>query len=338
MIPKSFQNELNAELKIFFTRAKQALSIKDSRILELIDQIAAVTLRGGDRQRPYLCALSFNSGKDSSLAKILPVLLSLELLHTYFLIHDDIVDRASVRREGPTIHAYFTQNLRKQSQAQALAILAGDLCCSWAQQLWDQIPSNPSVLAAHKLFNQMDEEVILGQTLDASSMQHAGETQLLSMYRAKSGNYSVKIPLLIGATLAGKKAYYQNLSGFGEAAGVAFQLKDDLLGVFGNKSKTGKSTDSDIKEGKWTVLAHYAFKKLTRNGQQKFLNILGNPRASQTGCAWVKTVFVKTGAKKYVEDVTWQLVNTAKKEVRGLPQPLQMKLAKMANFIVNRSI
>ncbi len=340
MVPELFQTKLNNHLRDYFAKKRHLLIKNDKRLGKLIDQIADVTLRGGDRMRPYLCAVGFGSGIDTVFEEILLVLLTLEIQHSYFLIHDDIMDRAETRRGGPTIHAYFTQNLRIRQPADllgtSLAILAGDMCGNWAQQLWGNISPSSELSQAKTLFETMVEEVIIGQTSDVWGMQNMDEAAILAMYQAKSGNYSVKYPLLIGATLAGKVAILPALTTFGEAAGLAFQLKDDLLGVFGDEKHTGKSTSNDITEGKWTTLVAYAYKKANSRDKRLLLQTLGNPHANVVECDWVKSLFVRTGAKRHVEAKIHQLLTTAKKAVIGLPHELSEKLSDAANFIGNR--
>ena len=126
MIPLEFQKWINGGLQQFFSSKFTQFSKDDSRIPELISQIADVTLRGGDRLRPYFCYLGYLAAGKKRKQDILPILLALETFHTFALIHDDIMDGAELRRGGFTIHAYFTQNLRNSQLATSLAILAGD--------------------------------------------------------------------------------------------------------------------------------------------------------------------------------------------------------------------
>lgn len=336
MVPKSFQVALNTELRAFFAKQKAQSKSFDLRIGLLVDQIADVTLRGGDRLRPFLCALAFNPKNIDMHVEIAAVLMALELQHTYFLIHDDIMDQASTRRGKATIHAHLTQNLRNPVLANSLAILAGDLCTSWVQLLWDNCALSGTA-GARILFDQMTEKVGLGQIVDVWGLQKADVNTIEAMYKAKSGNYSVKFPLLIGATLANKELLLPKLSAYGEPVGLAFQLKDDLLGVFGDEIVTGKSATNDISEGKWTLLMSYAYLHIPASKQKKLLGIIGKSPVTDTDYEWVKTVLVESGARTYIEKYMQKLVIQGLSASEKVAQPLRKELQKMAQFVISRN-
>lgn len=342
MVPQEFQEWINIELRRFFTGKSKSLSAQDPRISELVSQIAGVTLRGGDRMRPYFCYLGYHAAQKQSSAHnsrpkaLLPMLLALEVFHTFALVHDDIIDQDKVRRGGPTIHAYFTQNLRNANLATSLAILAGDLCFVWSQELFDRItPPDPR---ARVIFNQLREEVASGQVSDVWGMKGAAVEEIRAMYLRKTGNYTVTKPLLMGAYFGqGSQEIVKCLSKYGEVMGLAFQLKDDLLGIFGDEVVTGKSTLTDIREGKWTLLIADTYQKLTKHEQKILLNLLGNRAVTHKDLEFVKVCSEKTGARKALEEELQRLVNFAQKKLTQLPNDTKLELMRMAEFISNRS-
>lgn len=338
MIDPAFQKQINQALTNFFAKKRQLVGKFDKRIPQLVDQIANVTLRGGDRLRPYLCWFGYQTAGGEKLKSIMPALLALELLHTFCLIHDDIMDEAETRRGGPTIHAHFTQNLRNKHQAISLAILAGDWSFSWAHELFDTLALNNATAKAKQLFDEMVEEVGLGQISDVWGMKRKSLTEIFKVYKAKSGNYSVAKPLVIGAILGGTDKNIRSLlTHYGEAVGLAFQLKDDLLGVFGEEKLVGKSATSDITEGKWTPLIAWTYERLDRQSRVKLLRILGNRRASEQEIDWLKTKMVATHAKERVEQKMQELVSDALGSLTGVSLPHKQKLVEIARFIIERS-
>lgn len=375
MVPQEFQTTVNSYLKKFFTDKKQKLVQYDLRLGELVDQITDVTLRGGDRMRPYFCWLGYHAGGGTDLKQILPAILALELIQSYALIHDDIMDKADRRRGGLTIHAYFTQNLRKPTTAFSLAILAGDLCNLWAHELFNQInnrkhrhsgksgltgriqnpkrdledpgqdPLNGSsqddnLNQVRQLFIQMQEEVISGQTMDVWGMQFGQPESLLKMYQLKSASYTVEKPLLLGVSLARDSLkptpeIYKTLSFYGQKVGLAFQLRDDYLGVFGDEKITGKSTTGDLKEHKWTFLTALTWEKLTPASKTRFKKIFGQ-NIKPADILRLKNLIRQSGADKELLNLMQKVVNEAKKSIEEAKLKNQRELISMARFAIER--
>lgn len=344
MIDLQFQNFINQELKRFFATRRKFSSQFDKRLPQLIDQIATFTLRGGDRMRPYFCWLGYKIAKNqphvshSRLNTILPVLLALELTHTFALIHDDIMDEADTRRGGPTIHAYFTKILRNSHLATSLAILAGDLAYIWAEELFDEV-KNEEYLRAKVLFNTMREETVYGQVSDMWGMKERSREELLTMYELKTARYSVEKPLLVGATLGnGDTKLASQLSNYGIKVGTAFQIKDDLLGVFGEEKITGKSTTDDIREGKWTLLIAETAQRVKKEQKHEFFKILGDKNASTENIKKVREWMIISGAKALVEKKMQNLIKDGLEAFSGLPGQLTAELRSIAQFVVEREI
>jgi geranylgeranyl diphosphate synthase, type I len=183
---------------------------------------------------------------------------SLELLHTFAIVHDDIMDDSDERRGVPTVHV---------RHGTGPAILAGDLALVLADALFFDAGFEPSVsLNAFEAYSLMRQEVIAGEFLDlvAGEAPTVSEREARRIAVLKSGRYSIEKPLVIGACLAGAGTELLNgLSRFGDPLGEAFQLRDDLLGAFGERASVGKPVDSDIREGKRHVLYAKAMAALT---------------------------------------------------------------------------
>lgn len=214
----------------------------------LIDEIERVVRAGGKRLRPAFCYWGFRSAGGPDAEEILRLITAFELLHTFAIVHDDIMDRSSERRGQPTTFA---------TMGTERALLVGDLALVLADAaFWASGFTSEQLCTAFAEFTTMREQVIAGQHMDLEAHNRSiTESEARAIAILKSGSYSIEHPLLIGARLAGAPdPCIEALRAFGRPLGEAFQLVDDLLGVFGDPAMTGKPIDSDIREGKRNVL------------------------------------------------------------------------------------
>lgn len=236
---------VDAELDRFLTEQQQTLPQGAEMILEIRRMLAA----GGKRLRPCFCYWGFRAAGGEHSAAIVSAASSLELLHSFALVHDDIMDVSDERRGIPTTFA---------AHGTSVALLVGDLALVLADAALLGAGFPPErLLAAFDAYSRMRQEVIVGQYLDVEAEKRdtieVAEARRIAVL--KSGRYSIQEPLVIGAALAGAdEAFIDDLARFGAPLGEAFQLRDDLLGTFGDRSSVGKPVDSDIREGKRHVL------------------------------------------------------------------------------------
>ncbi|HLN78467.1 MAG TPA: polyprenyl synthetase family protein [Nocardioidaceae bacterium] len=232
---------------------------------------AREAVTGGKRFRASFCYWGFRAVQDEGYdeQQLVRAAAALELLHASALVHDDYMDASDVRRGRPATHRAFEQQHREAGwggdpaqYGAAAAILLGDLLLSWADELLRTCGFDEArVLDALGYFDTTRGEVIAGQFLDVSvQARRASDVEAaMTVLRYKSAKYSVERPLHIGAALAGgSPAIFDALSAFGLPLGEAFQLRDDLLGVFGDPAVTGKPAGDDLVEGKRTVLVALA--------------------------------------------------------------------------------
>lgn len=303
----------------------------------LLDE-AKSFLAGGKRLRAHFAMLGFRSVRPLDLfadpkhemAVVLDAACALELFHAAALIHDDVIDRSDTRRGRPSAHKHFetmhaSQNWRGVGShfGVASAILLGDLLQSWADELFqsacDATLDHAASTSARTHFNRMRSEVAVGQYLDVVEEQQPFFTeehiQLERSTRVlvyKSAKYSVEAPLLIGASLAGSSSEQERaLSEFGLPVGVAFQLRDDLLGVFGDAELTGKPAGDDLTEGKRTVLVTLARSALPPTQQRLFDEMLGNGELSTSQLEMLQQTIRSSGAVTRVEQMISRNVDRA---------------------------
>lgn len=287
-------------------------------------------LEGGKRIRPALLQIGFWCVDGDDPAAVIDPALALELLHTCALVHDDIIDGAATRRSRPTVHHAFTDRHRREQwlgeperYGQAVAILVGDLAFVHADELFLRcaLPAD-RLMAGFRVFTEMREEVMAGQFLDLHSavIGSRDRAHALAVATLKSGRYSVTRPLEIGAVLADAPAeLIAVLRAFGDPLGRAFQVRDDILGVFGSGDQTGKSTASDLAEGKRTLLVAEAFARADTQQARVLADGLGDADIDEAGADRLREVIAATGARQAAEDYIERSVDEALLALDDLP-------------------
>ncbi|WP_328995063.1 polyprenyl synthetase family protein [Kribbella sp. NBC_01245] len=273
---------------------------------------------GGKRLRPAFCYWGFRAAGGDPQLPILKAAASLEMLHVSALVHDDVMDSSDVRRGAPSAHRRFealqrarTEQTGKGGDAASFgvgaAILLGDLCLVWADEMLHTSGFSTEALGrAEKFFDAVRIEVTAGQYLDLVA-QASGEADMdraLRVLRFKSATYTVERPLHIGAALAGGgQGLIDALSSYGLPLGEAFQLRDDLLGVFGDPKLTGKPAGDDLREGKRTVLTTYAVEHASAAQLAEFDRHFGRDELTDDEVQVLREILQDTGAVQACEDL-----------------------------------
>lgn len=298
------QDVVDSALREFIATKKQAAAHIHPSYGRLLNEIERVLFSGGKRLRPHLVFIGYGS-YDDSIAK---VAAAHELLHTSLLVHDDIIDRDLVRHGQPTIQAayqaIYTPHLQSEAErvhfSQSAAILAGDLLLSFAHELLAQaqLPQT-GYQVSEALLSTGVLEVAGGELLDTEASFIPDEYEPMTVYRYKTAGYSLISPLLTGARLS-PTGYDQTtldtLTRCAENLGIAYQIQDDILGVFGDEATTGKSTSGDLREGKQTLLIS-EFKRLANpEDQEQFAASFGSPDASVAQLEELRRVLESSGA------------------------------------------
>src|SRR4051812_18774790 len=307
----------------------EAMAAVSPETLQLIDGVGQLAVQGGKRLRPALVYYTYRACGGAVDGEVLPLALSTELLHTYLLIHDDIMDHAEIRRGQPAAHVRFREAHRAHGLhgdaadfGRSVAILLGDLAQAWAVEL-AAFGRGPAARELARCFAAMCQEVIGGQYLELLVAQRraATEEELLRVLRLKSGRYTAERPIQLGALLAGASPEtLAGLSRYGSAVGEAFQLQDDLLGMFGDPETVGKPVDADLKEGKYTFLIHHALARATPAQRQVLEAVLGNTDATSEQTAAALRGIAETGAP----DTGSAMIGGRLREARaqlGAPRP-----------------
>jgi geranylgeranyl diphosphate synthase, type I len=333
-----FRERLDGELASWLQgRRAEAAAGGSTEMLDLVDGVSQLMTQGGKRLRPALVYYSYHACGGDADETVLPLALATEFLHTYLLIHDDIMDHAEVRRGQPAAHVRFRDAHRArgfrgdaQDFGRSVGILLGDLAHTYAVELFTGVPPHcdrPEELA--RCFSAMCEEVIGGQYLELLVAQRQGrrlgpaaeqEEELRRVLRLKSGRYTAERPLQLGALLAGAdEATLAGLSLYGTAVGEAFQLQDDLLGMFGDVDTVGKPVGADLREGKFTFLVYHALAAATPGQRQLLLGALGNSGVDRDEVARVRRILEETGARAKVAAMVAERLDAARAALAGIP-------------------
>lgn len=267
---------------------------------------------GGKRLRSYMTFLSYQAYSSKPIETILPAAAAQELLHMAMLIHDDIIDRDDIRYGVKNVAREYMDHYEellaeasdRRHYANSAAILAGDLLISESFVLISETQVNPAaVVASQKLLSKAIFQVVGGELLDTeAAFRGADSADPLTIAEQKTASYSFVSPFLMGAILAEADQLQQDiLQKLGEQLGIAYQLRDDILGVFGDEEKTGKSNSGDLKEGKRTLLLSEFRKLATPTQQQAFDATFGNHQATDEDVARMKQLLVESGAKASME-------------------------------------
>ena len=310
--PDSLRQAINASLTEFVDRENAYLCSIGSEMVPVASALKNFLLDSGKRFRPLFAAAGYvGSGGILDQASI-NAISSIELVHVCALIHDDVMDGSDTRRGAPAIHKLFEklhidQKLSGSSEqfGVASAILLGDLALVWASKaLHESGMDSQSLIRAFPLYDEMRVELMAGQFLDVYEQALASESveRSLKVARYKSGKYSIERPLHFGAALA-SGANLEAYTEYGIPLGEAFQLRDDLLGVFGDPEETGKPAGDDLREGKRTVLIAATLERSNSDQKSRINSLLGKPDLDFAEVEELREIITTSGASSFVEEM-----------------------------------
>jgi geranylgeranyl diphosphate synthase, type I len=320
------------------------------------DALMAFVLDGGKRLRPAFCYWGSRAAgideEDEGAAgddAVVRAAAALELVQACAPVHDDVIDRSDTRRGGPSMHRRFAIAHRSagwsgddESFGRSAAILLGDLALVWADaMLADSGLSPAALLRGLPVWNAMRVEVMCGQYLDVVEQARGGGSveRALRVARYKAAKYTVERPLHLGAAIAGADGeLLAGLSAYGLPLGEAFQLRDDLLGVFGDPQVTGKPAGDDLREGKRTVLVAYADQFADEAQRTVLREGVGNPDLDLDSVQNVRDIIAASGAAAAVERLIEERVDAAHAalERTAMSDEARTELAALATLATQR--
>ena len=325
------------------------LAAIDPTLAAVAEEIRSLVDAGGKRLRPAFAYWGHRATGGIHDPAVLVPAAAIELLHTFALVHDDVMDRSVTRRGRPSAFAAMADRHRAAGDlgdaewfGTSAAMLAGDLAFVWADEMFDSCSLDPGRLArARRVFTTLRTEVIAGQYLDLTLAGDPGAAEGAARRVAllKSARYTVTRPLLLGAALGpepGRSDVDAALTAYGDAVGLAFQMRDDVLGVFGDPVTTGKSRLDDLREGKRTVLALRALRLSGATDRSLLAACLGRPDLDDHDAARCREVIAKSGALASVEALLSMQHQIALAAIAGIDEPARTALEQLAASAIER--
>jgi geranylgeranyl diphosphate synthase type I len=343
------------ELTNFLVEQTQYLGEIGNELTPVAEAINAFLMDGGKRLRPLFayCGYLAAGGRDDD--SVITAVASLELLQACALMHDDLIDASDTRRGKPSIHRRFEAIHKSEelsgsatSYGTAAAILLGDLALVWSDQLLHRsgVPDD-ALIRSLSVHDEMRVELMAGQFLDVheQALATTSVARSLKIARFKSAKYTIERPMHFGAALAiadshTRQTFTEIYSEYGLPLGEAFQLRDDLLGVFGDPAATGKPAGDDLREGKRTVLMAMTNDRADEKQDAIIAKYFGDPHLDSAGVESLRTVIADTGAREHVEDLIEKLLLTSLDAINRdeIEPSAHALLDELASIAVGRNI
>lgn len=324
----SFRARVDEELLVFLEERRLEVASFAPDALLLVDELLRLVRAGGKRLRPVFCYWGYRAGGGTDGSAIVRAGAAIELLHTFAIVHDDVIDGSLLRRGEPTTAAALASaGSAPRGAATASAILVGDVAHALADRLFRHsgFPA-PLVAAASVHLDRMRLEVACGELLDLAWARGRAdgfdEARARTLASLKGGSYTVTGPLLIGATFARASGEVLGaLEAFGGAVGEAFQLRDDVLGTFGDPVRTGKDRDTDIRGRKLTALVAKAHRRGSAAERRILDGWLGAPEMTVRDVQAVTDAIRTSGALAETLELIGSLVASARRTLATAPIP-----------------
>lgn len=355
-------DELTVIIDRLMDEEADRLEAKGDEFLSQVVRHSKSIALGGKRLRGAFVYYSYILHGGKNLEEIKKVAVAVELIHAYLLIHDDMMDQDAIRRGEKTLHQIYqdrfpeiSKGIQKQSilrqkdlkakhYGDSVAVCMGDVYSSIGNRLILEadFPAELKLQALGKMHEKL-VEVGYGQTLDITMeiVAEATEEEILEVLLLKTGTYTYEMPLQMGAILAGAgKKDLDQLTKYAHPAGIAFQIQDDILGLYGDPDTTGKSADSDLHQGKQSLPIFKAF-QMASPADRSFLNqVIGDLTASDEQYDRARKIIADCGALQYCKDKALKLVNEAKKtlDYPGWSGDGLEFLAGVADYMINREL
>ncbi|MDH4330206.1 MAG: polyprenyl synthetase family protein [Candidatus Moranbacteria bacterium] len=349
---KDFKKKIDPEIEKFLEAEIKELVKKDKFVTGILEHAKKITMSGGKRLRPALMCQGFiAAGGNKNDERILKAAVSVELLHFFLLIHDDIIDRDEKRHGVVTTHEKYFQigkmlqkNKNSRHFGNSIAIIAGDMLHALGNiSLYKSGFDADVILKSLENLQNVVAMTIVGESQDVviEFKGKATEKEVLDVYVNKTAKYTVEGPLQTGAILAGADEKILNdLSKISIPLGVAFQIQDDILGIFGKEEKIGKPVGSDIEEGKQTILVVKALENASSKQKKSINNILGKKGLSEDEILEFKNAILETGSLKYAKDLALRYIEEGKKEIEksNINSETKEFLIGIADYMASREI
>lgn len=354
---KEFQKLIQPEIETYFDEQIEKVDeyfTPHSKFT--VEVLRDYTERGGKRLRGSFVYYVYQMYGGDKLKEAMKMAIVIEIVHAYALLHDDFMDISPTRRHGPSGHVMFQhyfeknglQGMDPEHWGNCMAVMTGSIGFHMAMQLLNSLSFSPETrVMLSDYLNRNAEVTYHGQIADVINpiLQKVGEEDIINTLRWKTGVYTYQNPIHNGAIMAGivKKEDLDALTEYAIPAGIAFQIQDDILGLYGEEDNTGKSATSDLEEGKYTLLVHKVFEKGSKEQVARLKEALGNEDISKELHNDVKQIVEETGSLKYSRELAHKFVKEAQDTLKRNRKPSWQEdgynyLKGIADYMIERDV
>lgn len=346
-----YKKIIDRKLAEYFSEKIREAKKIDNLAVQALKNIRNLTLAGGKRLRAAFMYWGYIAAGGEEYEKIIEASMSIELTHIFLLIHDDIIDRDSFRHGVPTMHKVYENFARKLyfkkdpwHFGNSMAIIVGDMAAAAGNEIIFNSRFAPAhILKALSKLQDIVSVTVSGEMMDVvlEAKGKANEKEILRVHENKTAKYTIEGPLHLGALLGGaKEKILEDLSAYAVPVGIAFQIQDDILGIFGNEKKLGKPVCSDLREGKQTLLIVKAREFGNKGDCELIEKLLGNKNISSEEIDEFRDMIRRTGSLEYSRELAKEMVAKGKKTLDKSVIKKEVKdfLAGVADYVVNREV
>lgn len=326
----NLKSKIDREIEKCLDQKIEEILPRDKFIAESLELVKNNILTGGKRVRPALLCWGYWGAGGKKEDEIVSAAVGIELIHAFLLIHDDVMDRDFIRHGMPTVNAFYRDFGAKKFIGKdedhfgnSMAIIVGDMVGALGNQvIFDAKFEAEKIIVALSKLQDIVSFTVVGQAKDIY-MEYVGKTteeEILKMYEYKTAKYTLEGPLHLGGILGGAdetllKAY----SSFSIPLGIAFQIQDDILGIFGDEEVVGKTIGSDISEGKQTLLVLKALENVGPDDKRKMKNLLGKEDIIKGEIEEFREIIRKSGSFDYARELAEKMINEAQQKIKEAP-------------------
>lgn len=335
-----YSEQADRYLKKYFSEKRKEASKIDPLAVEVLTTLENF-IYGGKKVRGALTVLGYQMTGGKNFHAILPVSIAVEILHSSLLIHDDFVDNDKFRRGKPTVHEIYSRGNTDHYGA-SIALIIGDVGIFLSNQLlaesnFDSDLKIKAIVEFEKLLVNTGQGEILDIAFDKKKSLSWDDILKVRIY--KTADYTFVMPLTVGAILGlADNKVLEGIRKYAEPVGVGFQIRDDILGVFGDSKVTGKSNESDIIEGKFTFLYVKALELANKNEKQFLKKWYGSKDLNKSKIEEIRQIIKKVGALDNSQNLALDLAIEGKSHISILTQEKEYQaiLSSLADFVVTR--
>lgn len=346
---KQFKTEFDPKLRAYFDARIKDVHQENALVAEALEHTKKISLSGGKRLRPAFMLAGYQAAEGEDAERLINTSIAVELIHMFLLMHDDVIDRDCLRHGVPTLHDHYADwgerflNLSDGTHfGNSIAIIVGDMLFAFGNDvLFRSGFPEKVVLEALSKTQKIVSYTGIGEASDIyfEYKREATSAEVLKLYEQKTARYTFEGPLHLGAILAGKgEELLSPLSHYALPLGTAFQIQDDLLGIFGNEQRIGKPIGSDIQEGKLTLLVTTVFER-SKVYRQELADILTKGKLlTRSDIDRFRTIVTESGAVAHVKELAERSIREARTalEQLSIPMPSKSFLVGVTDYMLKR--